>query len=149
MALHILTRYLAHPRGTRVCALSLLACPVCSDCTNIRCAALPSVPDLVVASRGKDFVPEKHAEVLQNGAEHGYLPTVDVFLPVCNEPIDLIANTWKYVSALDYPYATVHVLDDGAKDNVRDLAEAFGFRCEHGCFGQTPARVERSRRRHL
>eukprot|EP00904_Undaria_pinnatifida_P002026 jgi/Undpi1/11824/HiC_scaffold_4.g01523.m1 len=83
---------------------------------------------LAIATKGRDFVPEKHAEVLQNGAEQEFLPTVDVFLPVCNEPIELIANTWKYVSELDYPYATVHVLDDGAKDDVRDLAEAFGFR---------------------
>ncbi|CAN0506541.1 unnamed protein product, partial [Scytosiphon promiscuus] len=80
-----------------------------------------------VASRGKDFSRDEHTEVVQHGVEQDYLPTVDVFLPVCNEPIDLIANTWKYVSALDYPNVTVHVLDDGAKDNVRDLAQVFGF----------------------
>lgn len=93
------------------------------------------VSDLAVAAKGKDFAPDKHAEVIKNGVDQEYLPTVDVFLPVCNEPIDLIANTWKYVSALDYPHVTVHVLDDGAKDSVRDLAQAFGFRCERRSSG--------------
>lgn len=108
----------------------------------MRCSFL-CAPDLAIATKGRDFVPEKHAEVLQNGAEQEFLPTVDVFLPVCNEPIELIANTWKYVSELDYPYATVHVLDDGAKDDVRDLAEAFGFRCKRvASVGKRPFVLE-------
>lgn len=90
----------------------------------------------MVAARGKDFSRDKHIEVVQRGVEENYVPTVDVFLPVCNEPMDIIANTWKYVSALDYPHATVHVLDDGAKDSVRDLARVFGFRCERRRSGR-------------
>lgn len=70
--------------------------------------------------------------IVQNAKDQQYLPTVDVFLPVCNEPLVLLDNTWKYVSMLDYPHITVHVLDDGAKDDVRDLAAAYGFKCE-GC----------------
>ncbi|CAN0467351.1 unnamed protein product, partial [Scytosiphon promiscuus] len=85
---------------------------------------------MAVGMRGKDVYQNEHAKVLHHGVEQNYLPTVDVFLPVCNEPIDLIVNTWKYVSALDYPKVTVHVLDDGAKDSVRDLAQFFGFRRE-------------------
>ena len=79
---------------------------------------------------GKDFNPEAHAEIVRQGEEAEYLPTVDIYLPVCNEPLVLLANTWNYVHALDYPRATVHVLDDGAKDDVRDLAAEHGFKCE-------------------
>ncbi|CAM9474999.1 unnamed protein product, partial [Hapterophycus canaliculatus] len=55
-------------------------------------------------------------------------PTVDVFLPVCNEPLVLLANTWNHVLDLDYPRFVVHVLDDGAKDEVKALAAEYGFR---------------------
>ncbi|CAM9746060.1 unnamed protein product, partial [Hapterophycus canaliculatus] len=85
----------------------------------------------VVAVWGKDFSPEAHSEVMRAAAEASYAPTVDVFLPVCREDIALLRNTWKYVAAMDYAGSyEVHVLDDGAKDDVRDLAESFGFRCE-------------------
>ena len=92
---------------------------------------MPPSTDFVVAVWGRDFSPEVHAEVVAAAAEAGFAPTVDVFLPVCREDIALLKNTWKYVKALDYPRSfEVHVLDDGAQDDVRDLAEAFGFRCE-------------------
>lgn len=71
-----------------------------------------------------------HENILIRSREAGYEPTVDVFLPVCKEPTFLLANTWKYVSMLDYPRVSVHVLDDGACDEVRDLAAEFGFNCE-------------------
>lgn len=91
----------------------------------------PSPPaDFVVGVWGKDFVPEVHEEVVRAAAVAGYLPTVDVFLPVCGEDIALLRNTWRNVAAMDYPSFEVHVLDDGAKDAVRDLAETFGFRCK-------------------
>lgn len=103
--------------------------------------------DFGVSVWGKDFDPEEHREVLRraglpadgNGssADTTRAPTVDVFLPVCNEPLLLLANTWNHVQALDYPRVTVHVLDDGAKDEVRALAAEYGFECEwgeHRCF---------------
>lgn len=79
---------------------------------------------------GEDFKPEQHKEITKKAADDGYMPTVDVFLPVCNEPTYVLANTWKYVSELDYPHFKVHVLDDGAKDEVHALALKFGFECE-------------------
>lgn len=55
--------------------------------------------------------------------------TVDVYLPVCNEPLDLIENTWQYITALQYPAGriSVFVLGDGADDGVRSLAKRFDF----------------------
>lgn len=79
---------------------------------------------------GKDFSPETHADIVRKSEEAGYKPTVDVFLPVCREPAYLLANTWKYVSALDYPDVNVYVLDDGASEEVGALAAKFGFNCE-------------------
>jgi cellulose synthase (UDP-forming) len=58
-------------------------------------------------------------------------PTVDIFLPVCGEPIEVLHNTWKAVSDLvaSYPgVAQPYVLDDGASDEARYVAESIGFR---------------------
>ncbi|CAM9907342.1 unnamed protein product [Ascophyllum nodosum] len=82
---------------------------------------------LGVAIWGKDFSPEAHAEIVRASEQRGSQPIVDVFLPVCKEPVYLLANTWKHVSALDYTNIRVHVLDDGNEEKVKALAEAFGF----------------------
>lgn len=79
---------------------------------------------------GKDFQPDEHALVVKAAEDAAYLPTVDIFLPVCNEDIALLNNTWEHVKAMDYPSFKVFVLDDGAKDDVRDLAAVHGFQCE-------------------
>ncbi|CAN0331818.1 unnamed protein product, partial [Ectocarpus sp. 13 AM-2016] len=83
--------------------------------------------DFGVSIWGRDFDPEIHACIVRHGLDVAYSPTVDVFLPVCNEPAVLLANTWNHVLAMDYPHVTVHVLDDGAKDEVKALAGEYGF----------------------
>jgi cellulose synthase (UDP-forming) len=58
-------------------------------------------------------------------------PAVDIFLPICGEPADVLQNTWTAVSTLASGYqgtATPYVLDDGASDEARSMAESFGFR---------------------
>ena len=55
--------------------------------------------------------------------------TVDVFLPSCGEPLAVLDNTFRYVSTLTWSGPkTVYVLDDSARENVRDLADRYGFR---------------------
>ena len=57
-------------------------------------------------------------------------PSLDVFLPVCGEPLAVLANTWTYVAELIRAYpgtATAYVLDDGTDERVRAMAENFGF----------------------
>lgn len=78
---------------------------------------------------GDDFDPEKHKGMLRTAQDDAYYPTVDVFLPVCGEPTHLLDNTWKYVRALDYPNVTVHILDDGGKEEVQQLAAMYEFNC--------------------
>lgn len=85
---------------------------------------------------GKNFDPDEHEETLRKAVQNRYYPTVDVYLPVCCEPTHLLDNTWKHVGALDYPNFTVHVLDDGGKEEVRQLARLHGFHCGCSCFAR-------------
>jgi cellulose synthase (UDP-forming) len=58
-------------------------------------------------------------------------PSVDVFLPVVNEHINILRNTWKGVAAVIKHYqgpVTVYVLDDGALRSTHDMAKEFGFK---------------------
>ncbi|MHA7132645.1 glycosyltransferase family 2 protein [Oerskovia turbata] len=56
-------------------------------------------------------------------------PSVDVYLPVCGEGLDVLDNTFRHVALLDWPGAVeVWVLDDGADPLVAALAERHGFR---------------------
>jgi cellulose synthase (UDP-forming) len=53
---------------------------------------------------------------------------VDVFLPSCGESVTLLDNTLRYVSALEWDgRRTVYVLDDSAREQVRGLADKYGF----------------------
>ena len=79
---------------------------------------------------GKNFDPADHQNRIVKAERDRYFPSVDVFLPVCREPTHVLDNTWKHIRALDYPNLTVHVLDDGAKEEVRQLADMHGFNCE-------------------
>ncbi|KAH8971972.1 hypothetical protein BDL97_02G170200 [Sphagnum fallax] len=53
-------------------------------------------------------------------------PTVDVFIPCCNEPTDVPIESVKAALALDYPQDRfkVFVLDDGADDELRAFCQA-------------------------
>ncbi|KAJ7614387.1 nucleotide-diphospho-sugar transferase [Roridomyces roridus] len=81
-----------------------------------------------VGYTGKDYDLDKHKEVVQTYATSpGDDPSVDVLLPCCGEPIEVLENTYKYVSKLTYTNYLVHVLDDGGSDAVKSLAAAYGF----------------------
>jgi cellulose synthase (UDP-forming) len=65
-------------------------------------------------------------------------PTVDVFLPVCNEPLEVLHNTWRHVvrMARYYPgVVTPYVLDDADSPEVAAMADDFGF-----AYGSRPNR---------
>ena len=54
---------------------------------------------------------------------------VDVFLPSCGEPAELLDNTMRCASAMRWQGPkTVYVLDDSAREEVRELAAHYGFR---------------------
>ncbi len=57
-------------------------------------------------------------------------PSIDIYLPICGEPIAMLRNTWKAVSDLVASYpgtARGYVLDDGPSDEARSVSESFGF----------------------
>lgn len=75
------------------------------------------------------FSLRRHRKLVRRWRPDAY-PSVDVFLPVCGEPLEVLYNTWDHVWRLreSYPGAvTPFVLDDAADDEVRAMAADFGF----------------------
>jgi cellulose synthase/poly-beta-1,6-N-acetylglucosamine synthase-like glycosyltransferase len=63
-------------------------------------------------------------------------PRVDIYLPICGEPIEVLRNTWAAVFELIAAYpgvAQAYVLDDGPSDQARSVSESFGF-----CYVRRP-----------
>jgi cellulose synthase/poly-beta-1,6-N-acetylglucosamine synthase-like glycosyltransferase len=80
-----------------------------------------------VGTRGFDLTAHRRLVASWQPARY---PTLDIFLPVCGEPLNVLRNTWLNVFELvhDYPgVATAYVLDDGANDQAARLATDFGF----------------------
>ncbi|THW10040.1 family 2 glycosyl transferase [Aureobasidium pullulans] len=79
---------------------------------------------------GKDFDFENHKKILEeHPIEPETCPTVDIYLPCCKEPLEILENTYKHVQRLQWPEGKlkVYVMDDGAMDSVKELAESHGF----------------------
>ena len=84
---------------------------------------------LPVNFAGRGFDLAAHQERIRGWHPVSY-PRVDIFLPICGEPIELLRNTWIAVSGLIADYgglATANVLDDGPSDDARSMAGSFGF----------------------
>jgi len=87
--------------------------------------ALPLITDGM--ARGFDF--DEHKRLVNDWRPETY-PSVDVFLPVCGEPVDVVRNTWKYVAEMSRHYqgtVTAYVLDDSASSELKAMAREFGF----------------------
>ncbi|MFK0229945.1 glycosyltransferase family 2 protein [Streptomyces sp. NPDC090303] len=79
---------------------------------------------------GGDFDVRAHRRLVRRWRPDAY-PSVDVFLPVCGEPVSVLHNTWTHVRALadHYPGRCVpFVLDDSASPELAAMARDFGFR---------------------
>jgi cellulose synthase/poly-beta-1,6-N-acetylglucosamine synthase-like glycosyltransferase len=53
--------------------------------------------------------------------------SVDIFLPVCGEDIEVLSNTWKHVREIDFPNYNIYVLDDGDSVEVESLCMIYNF----------------------
>jgi cellulose synthase (UDP-forming) len=87
--------------------------------------ALPVITDGL--GRGFDFA--EHQRLVASWRPARY-PSVDVFLPVCGEPVEVLRNTWKYVAEMRSYYqglVTPYVLDDLASPDIKAMAREFGF----------------------
>ena len=79
--------------------------------------ALPLITDGL--ARGFDF--GEHQRLAGEWRPQAY-PSVDVFLPVCGEPVDVVRNTWKYVAEMSQHHqgtVTAYVLDDSARPGLK------------------------------
>ena len=84
---------------------------------------------LIADGVGRGFDLAEHRKIVASWLPLWY-PSVDVFLPTCGEPIELLRNSWTYVAALRSVYngkLTPYVLDDAASPEVKRLARQFGF----------------------
>lgn len=78
---------------------------------------------------GRGFDLERHQIFVQSWAPGRY-PNVDIFLPVCGEPIEVLQNTWRGVFDLVQAYpgrAAPYVLDDAADPEAEAAARRLGF----------------------
>jgi cellulose synthase (UDP-forming) len=78
---------------------------------------------------GHSFDLEEH-ELRAMTWQPGRYPSVDIFLPICGEPADVLRNTWEGVRTLVAAYpgqAAGYVLDDGPSYEARNLAAEMGL----------------------
>ncbi|MFE0463008.1 glycosyltransferase family 2 protein [Kitasatospora sp. NPDC058965] len=91
---------------------------------NVLALALSSLNSL----RGRRLTRQSH-EVLVRAWQPATAPGVDLYLPTCGEPLDVLANAYRAVAAVDWPgELTVWVLDDADRAEVAALADRFAFR---------------------
>jgi len=53
--------------------------------------------------------------------------SVDVFVPCCGEPLEVVRTTLRAIKEIEYPVLEVFVLDDGASPQLEALAQSLGF----------------------
>ena len=88
------------------------------------------VISLPVNFTGRGFDLAAHQARITAWSPSSY-PEIDIFLPVCGEPIEVLSNTWSAVAEMVTAYqgvATAYVLDDGGSDEAQAVAEEIGFR---------------------
>ena len=56
---------------------------------------------VVVNAGTPDFDMHAHRRLIRENTKY---PSVDVFLPVCGEPHEVLANTWRYVARMKRHY---------------------------------------------
>lgn len=89
-------------------------------------AFMMSTP-LAFVGRGFDF--KRHQSLVRSWRPAKY-PDVDILLPVCGEPLEVLGNSWTAVAELIRAYpgdAFAYVLDDAADPAARDLATGLGL----------------------
>ena len=93
------------------------------------CYAAYQAITLPVNFAGRGFNMQAHQAKIAAWCPPAY-PDVDIYLPICGEPIELLSNTWSAVSGLIANYggvATAYVLDDGASDEAHAVSQSYGF----------------------
>lgn len=78
---------------------------------------------------GRGFDLDHHNELVRSWHPQHY-PDVDIFMPCCGEPLDILTNSWNAVAGLVDAYpgrALAYVLDDGADPEAEHVARGLGL----------------------
>ncbi|OHB14495.1 MAG: hypothetical protein A2431_00005 [Candidatus Zambryskibacteria bacterium RIFOXYC1_FULL_39_10] len=77
----------------------------------------------------RQFDKDRHIRLVKKFWKNSDEASVDIFLPICGEDLEVLNNTWEYVSQIDYQNKKVYVLDDSKEDcdKHKFMAESFGF----------------------
>jgi cellulose synthase/poly-beta-1,6-N-acetylglucosamine synthase-like glycosyltransferase len=72
---------------------------------------------------------ELHADRVGLFKKSNNLPTIDIFLPSAGEDLDVLENTYYWVSKLEWPAEKIdfYIMDDSDRIEVVLLAEKYGF----------------------
>ena len=84
---------------------------------------------LITDGMGMRFDLAAHKKLVDGWKPDNY-PAVDIFLPVCGEPLPVLRNTWTHVKHLMRQYkgtVTPYVLDDSRSPEIKALAREFDF----------------------
>ena len=91
---------------------------------------LTFVTSLVADGFGPEFDLAEHRKLVESWRPYRY-PTVDVFLPTCGEPVELLRNSWTHVAAMRAAYPgrlTPLVLDDSGRARAQGAGQAVRVR---------------------
>ncbi len=84
----------------------------------------------LIGFAGGEFDIRGHLKLNAKWFDRSAGASVDIYLPVCKEPTDIIFNTWEHVAIIlrNHPGVNVYVLDDGKDDLVLEQAKRMGFK---------------------
>lgn len=85
------------------------------------------IVNLILTTLYPKFDINKHQKYIADYWANNPEPAVDVFLPIAGEDTEILRKTWEGVLKLDYTNVNFFVLDDGADDKAKALAEELGF----------------------
>ena len=89
--------------------------------------AIGGLISVITSSRRRRYAYAQHRARVANWRPD-VIPSVDVLLPSAGEELAVLENTYRSVAALHWPAdLLVTVLDDSARDEVRELAHSYGF----------------------
>jgi len=99
---------------------------------------------LLLCSRSRDRRPQADRyEAQLRRTERDRLPDIDVLIATYNEELAVVEKAIVGALALDYPKFTVHVLDDGRREWLRELCERVG-----ACYVARPDNADRKAGNH-
>ena len=83
----------------------------------------------IVGFSGKPFDHERHKRLVAKWLDRSESARVDIYLPICGEPIEMVKNTWGYVRGLKalHENVRVYVLDDKKSAEAKANAKWYGF----------------------